>query len=188
MEVTPSLNQRKLDAKPSKRATVASSLKENCQFGKDWTTITSKGRTGKPGIKRQRSSDVRVRLKQSKSLTSAPELQVAIIDRNHSLGKIATDKWLLVEEKILLALVVKLERSDDKSFAAFDEAKWMKGVKIIGCGNEKSLAFLKNCIRYIGELWPNAKIEFVSLDQVSFREIVRVWVPLPILYDSPYLN
>ena len=65
----------------------------------------------------------------------------------------------------MLALVVKLERSEDKSFAAFDGAKWMKGVKIIGCGNEKSLAFLKNC----------------KLDQVPFREIVRVWVPPPIL-------
>ena len=192
VEVTPSLNQRKLDAKPSKRGIVASSLKENCQFGKDRTTITSKGRTGKPGIKRQRSSDVRVpdgkRLKQSKSLTSAPELQVAIIDRNHPLGKIPTDKWLLVEEKILLALVVKLERSEDKSFAAFDGAKWMKGVKIIGCGNEKSLAFLKNCIGDIGELWPNAKIEVVSLDQVPFREIVRVWVPPPILDDQSILK
>ena len=88
----------------------------------------------------------------------APELQVAIIDRNHPLGKIATDKWLLVEEKILLALVVKLERSEDKSFAAFDDAKWMKGVKIIGCGNENSLAFLKNCIRDIGELCPQKYI------------------------------
>lgn len=39
-------------------------------------------------------------LKQSKSLTSAPKFQVAIINRNHSLCKIATNKWLLLEEKI----------------------------------------------------------------------------------------
>ena len=53
----------------------------------------------------------------------------------------------------------------------------MKGVKIIGCGNEKSLAFLKSCIREIGKLWPNAKIE------VPFLEIVRVWVSPTILDD-----
>ncbi|XP_037824235.1 uncharacterized protein LOC119612497 [Lucilia sericata] len=146
----------------------------------------------RPSIKRQRSGETQVsegkRLKPSTSLTSAPELQVAIIDRSHPDGKITTDRWLLLEEKILRALVDELARSEDDSFTAFDGAKWSKGVKIIGCGNEKALAFLKNCIRGVGEPWPNAKIEIVQLDQVPLRTTVRVWVPPPILEDKSILT
>lgn len=87
---------------------------------------------------------------------------------NHTLSKITTDIWLLLEEKILPIQIIELEHSDDYSFAAFDCAKWVKHVKIKGWGNEKSLAFLTSCIRDIGELWPNAKIDVIPLDQVLF--------------------
>ncbi|XP_065356855.1 uncharacterized protein LOC135951183 [Calliphora vicina] len=99
-----------------------------------------------------------------------------------------TDRWLLLEEKILRALVDELACSEDDSFTAFDGAKWLKGVKIIGCGNEKALGFLSNCIRGVGELWPNARIEIVPLDQVPFRTTVRVWVPPPLLEDESTLT
>ncbi|XP_037827564.1 uncharacterized protein LOC119615628, partial [Lucilia sericata] len=155
------------------------------------TATVTKGPASRPSIKRQRSGKTQVsegkRLKPSTSLTSAPELQVAIIDRSHPDGKITTDRWLLLE-KILRALVDELARSEDDSFTAFDGAKWSKGVKIIGCGNEKALGFLKNCIRGVGEPWPNAKIEIVPLDQVPFRTTVRVWVPPPILEDKSILT
>lgn len=59
-------------------------------------------------------------LKQFNNSTSAPELQVDIIDCNHPLGKIATDKWLLLEKKILLALNIELEISEGNSFATFE--------------------------------------------------------------------
>lgn len=75
----------------------------------------------------------------------APEVQVAIIDHNHPLGKIAKGK------RQLLGLIVELEHSKDNSFAAYG-AKWLKGVKLIVCGNERSLVFLKNIFRDIGEL------------------------------------
>lgn len=31
-------------------------------------------------------------------MTTVPKLEIAIIDRNHFLGKIATNKWFLLEE------------------------------------------------------------------------------------------
>lgn len=37
----------------------------------------------------------------------------------------------------------------------FDGAKYLKGKEIIGCENEKSMAFFKS--RDMGELWQNAK-------------------------------
>ncbi|XP_065357167.1 uncharacterized protein LOC135951435 [Calliphora vicina] len=156
------------------------------------TATASKGTASRPSIKRQRSGETQVsegkRLKPSTSLTSAPELQVAIIDRSQPDGKMTTDRWLLLEEKILRALVDELACSEDDSFTAFDGAKWLKGVKIIGCGNEKALGFLSNCIRGVGELWPNARIEIVPLDQVPFRTTVRVWVPPPLLEDEATLT
>lgn len=82
-------------------------------------------------------------------MTLAPELQVDVIDRNHLLREIA-----LIEE---------LESSENSSFAAFNGSKYIKVVKITGCGNEKSLAFLTSYIRDIGELCPNAKIDVVAL-------------------------
>lgn len=143
-------------------------------------------------VKRQRSGDTQVsegkRLKPSTSLTSAPELQVAIIDRSQPGGKLTDERWLLLEEKILRGLVDELGRSEDDSFTAFDGAKWSRGVKIIGCGNEKALNFLKRCIQGIGELWPGAKLEIVSLDEVPFQTTVRVWVPPPILEDESILT
>lgn len=49
-------------------------------------------------------------------------------------------KCLLLENKILLSLIVKPERSEDKSLAAVDGTKWMKGVTIKDV-ETKSLAF-----------------------------------------------
>lgn len=116
---------------------------------------------GKPGTKRQRSNDNLKHMKQSNSLSSAPELQIAIIDLNHALGKIAMNKCLLLEEMILLALIIVFERKEDNPFVAFNGAKW-------------SLSFLTSCIQDIGQLWPNAMIEVVHLNQVNFSEIVTV--------------
>lgn len=69
---------------------------------------------------------------------------------------------------ILLLLIVKLEFSEDKSFAGFDGTKWMKEIIITECGNEKPLTSLTNFFRDIGELCANANIEVVSLELVYF--------------------
>ncbi|XP_017463543.1 PREDICTED: uncharacterized protein LOC108356954 [Rhagoletis zephyria] len=90
--------------------------------------------------KRQLSGDKKTqpeqkRVKTSSTLCSAPELQVAIIDRNHPEGKIPTDKWLLLEEKIMRALLGEIQRTKNNNIGMFDGAKWQKGVKVVGCGN-----------------------------------------------------
>lgn len=86
----------------------------------------------------QRSSDVRMpdgnHLKQSKNWTSAPVIT--------TLLKSLRTKTLFLEEKILLSLNVELESIMYNSFTTIGGAKRMKGIKIIGCGNEKTLTFL----------------------------------------------
>lgn len=88
------------------------------------TESTTNSSMGKPGIMRQIWSNTRVsdgnRLLQSKSLSSTPDLQVSIIDCNHILGNVASDKWLLQEDKILFALIVKVESSKANFYAPFD--------------------------------------------------------------------
>lgn len=85
-------------------------------------------------------------MQQSNSLKSAAAFQIAIIDCNLPLGQ--TDKWLLLEWKLLLASIIELHRNEFNSFATFDDAKCMKGVKIIGCVNEKSLVSILQAARY----------------------------------------
>lgn len=49
---------------------------------------------------------------------------------------------MLIEYKIFLTLVKRLEHSEDNFFAVFDRFKWSKGVKSIGCGKESKFVTL----------------------------------------------
>lgn len=71
---------------------------------------------------------------------------------------------MLIDDTILLALIIDLERSKYNSFSALDGAKWIKGVKIIECRYKKYLAL------FIRELRPNTKIVVVPQNQVPFSE------------------
>ncbi|XP_059226101.1 uncharacterized protein LOC131998067 [Stomoxys calcitrans] len=144
------------------------------------------------GIKQQRSVDAQApdgrRAKKLVSLSSAPELQVAILDRSNPEGRLSTIRWLLVEEKILRALSEHIRKGEDDSFVAFDGAKWQKGVKVIGCGNKKALDFLSTCIGGLDPLWPGMKIELVPIDQIPRWTTLRVWIPPPVLEDDAILS
>ena len=39
----------------------------------------------------------------------------------------------------------------------FDGAKWIKGIEIVGCGNEKDLELLKITIHDLDELFPEMR-------------------------------
>lgn len=146
----------------------------------------------KSGGKRQRSGETKVsegkRLKPSTSFPSAPELQVAILDRSHPEGRMTTDRWLLMEERILRSLVDALAHSEDDSFTEFDGAKWNKGIKIVGCGNEKALEFLRSTIQDLDELWPGMNVDVVPVDQIPYQATVKVWVPPPVIEDEAILT
>lgn len=142
--------------------------------------------------KRQRSSETKgpdgKRVKKSTSLSSAPDLQVAILDRSNPEGKLSTERWLKVEESILRSLSEAVIQCEDDSFTAFDGARWQKGVKIIGCGNKKALDFLTACINGLDPLWPGMKVEIVPIDQIPSWTTVRVWIPPPVLEDEAILR
>lgn len=98
-----------------------------------------------------------IRLLPYKSLTSTPDLQVSIIDCNHLLGKVASDKWLLQEDKILFALIVELERSNANFYAPFDGAKWN---------------FLKATSKLLESSGPLQRLVFKSESYKLFRFLV----------------
>ena len=113
---------------------------------------------------------------------------MAIIDRNHPEGKIVADKWLILEEKIIRALLMEMQRTNNANIGKFDGAKWRQGVKVVGCSNKKSLEFLTSCVRANSEPWKGANIDIVPVADVPHYTTARVWVPPPILEDSNTLS
>ncbi|KAL7729486.1 hypothetical protein ACLKA6_009042 [Drosophila palustris] len=113
------------------------------------------------------------------SLSSKPELQVVIIDRNDPEGKFTVENWLKLEENINQALHDAMCRPVNPFPAEFDGIKWFKGAKAVACANEESLRLLKDTIHNVGDLWPGAKIDVVPTDQVPERTIIKVWIPPP---------
>ncbi|KAL7725518.1 hypothetical protein ACLKA6_010088 [Drosophila palustris] len=122
------------------------------------------------------------------SLSSKPELQAVIIDRNDPEGKFTVENWLKLEEKINQALHDAMCRTVNPFLAEFNGIKWFKGAKAVACANEESLRFLKDTIHSIGELSPGAKIDVVPTDQVPERTIIKVWIPPPIMEDRTILD
>lgn len=83
------------------------------------------------------SNQIKLDAKSSKSRNSALSSKKNLVNwPQFPLGKTAIDKRLLLEENILFSLNVDLKGSDNKSFSAFEGAKWMKDIRIIGCVNE----------------------------------------------------
>jgi hypothetical protein len=114
---------------------------------------------------------------------------VAIIVRSHPEGRLTTDRWLLLEEQILKALIREIARSADRTTnIKFEGAKWNKGVKIIGCGNIEALNFLKTCTQSFDDLWPGMSIHVVPIDQIPHQTTTKVWVPPPIMEDEAILT
>lgn len=64
----------------------------------------------------------------------------------------------------MLSLIVELECIIDKSFAAFDDVKWMKGERIKRCGTKSFWHLLKAAFEILN----------ISDNKVPFREILRV--------------
>lgn len=152
----------------------------------------TRAKAAQPKAKRQCANEKQVneskQLKPSASLTSAPELQIAIIDRNHPEGKISTDNWLKLEEQIIRKLLSEMVRTGSDAISKYDGAKWQKGVKVVGCGNKESKDFLTTCVQQHHDLWTGAKLEVVALADIPSRTIVRVWVPPPIIEDANTLQ
>ncbi|KAI8128592.1 hypothetical protein CVS40_1760 [Lucilia cuprina] len=124
----------------------------SASFSSRGTATVTKGPASRPSIKQQRSRETQV--------------SEAIIDRSHPDGKITTDRWLLLQEKILRALDDELARSEDDYCV-----RWPQMVK--GCQN--------HWMRLL-------QIEIVPLDQVPFRTTVRMWFPPPILEHKSILT
>lgn len=145
--------------------------------------------SSKQTVKRIRSGEEVQRepkkLKPSVSFNSPLDLQVAIVDRSDPDGKIARDKWLEIEMKILHAML-KEEGGDDG--IDFDGAKWQKGVKVVGCGNRKSLDFLTRTINGLCEPWPGARLEVISRSSLPLRQLISIWIPPPIPDNESFLK
>ncbi|TMW51128.1 hypothetical protein DOY81_003801 [Sarcophaga bullata] len=126
-------------------------------------------------------------LKPLNSLSSPPHLQLVIIDRSHPDWRIGTEKWLMIEKRLLEHLHCEMLRSNDSSIGLFDGAKWQRGIKIVGCHNEKALNFVKNFILNLDKLWTGAKLDVFPMAYIV-RQICKVFIPPPILKTDVVLS
>lgn len=66
-------------------------------------------------------------------------------------GKMMVEWWLIVEEKILDAIAKFVDDGGDEH-VSFDDARWQKVDKVVGCSNRKSKDFLKAELNDCSEL------------------------------------
>ncbi|KAI8116750.1 Retrovirus-related Pol polyprotein from type-1 retrotransposable element R1 [Lucilia cuprina] len=133
----------------------------------------------KETIKRARSGDDQPsssskKVKKSTSLDVC--LQVAVIDRNDPDGRISTDFRQSIEGRLIDEIAIFEGESEDVSFNGAD---WVKGVKVVNCGNKNSLEFLKSAIGKCSDINPAAKLEVIQASELPLRSIVTVWIPPP---------
>lgn len=99
----------------------------------------------------------------------------------------STERWLRVEERVLLA-IANLDGRDDEEVISYDGASWQRGVKVVGCSNRRSLDFLTGVVEGCGELWEGAKLEVIPRSSLPLRKIASVWIPPPVLEDGVTLR
>lgn len=142
---------------------------ENDAYGND-TAVAAVKRTG--GL----SVDVIYSSKKQKTMSSE-DLNVAIVDWSDLDGNIMPANWLLLEERLLNEMVSEKWCND---IISFDGAEWSRGVKLVKCGNEKSLEFLKTTIAKVGEMWPRAQLAVIPESRLPLRTFVNMWIPPPV--------
>ncbi|KAH8272475.1 hypothetical protein KR044_007730, partial [Drosophila immigrans] len=159
-------------------------------------TVSKLPKKAKPPVSKRQRSDDSAKASESKrvcpggilaSLSTKPELQVAIIDRSNPDGKLSVDNWLILEGLIDQGIADAITRPLNPFVAEFDGINWYKGVKVVACANEESLRFLKDTLLKLEAPWPGAKIDVVPVDQIPERTIIKVWIPPSIREDRTTL-
>ncbi|XP_075152833.1 uncharacterized protein LOC142226621 [Haematobia irritans] len=111
------------------------------------------------------------------SLDCNSELQVAIIDRSDPHGRLNDDLWLKLEERLLRDMI---SSSWSNQGISFDGANWSRGVKIVKCGNNRSVEFLKETIKDVCENLPHLLLEVIPQSTLPLRINAKMWIPPPV--------
>lgn len=119
------------------------------------------------------------------SLSCHQDLQVAIIDKSDPHGRLDDDMWLKLEEKLIAELISSRWCNEE---IAFDGANWSRGVKIVKCGNTKTLDFLKETITNVCANWPHIHLEIINRSALPLRIFARMWIPQPVPSNDTILT
>ena len=102
----------------------------------------------------------------------------AIIDRSNGDGTISPANWKLVESA-LRGVYKDIIRAHPGPSPVCRDFGWHQGhVKLIACADQRSADLYKLAIELVGEVWPGAKLEAVTRDQIPNRPRSKAWVPL----------
>lgn len=106
-------------------------------------------------------------------------LKVTIVDANAPELRITLKQFSDIEYAIQDAMWERIDADNNKSYfvgASMDER--FRGYRIISCGSEETLKFLKDTVSGLGELWPGANIQVRHLLELPKAPLIKLNLPV----------
>uniref|UniRef100_A0A1I8NLR0 Helicase ATP-binding domain-containing protein n=1 Tax=Stomoxys calcitrans TaxID=35570 RepID=A0A1I8NLR0_STOCA len=119
---------------------------------------------------------MRIKTRQN-SMDICNDLQVAIIDKSDLHGRLDDNLWMKLEERLLSDMISSKWCNEEISF---DGANWSRGVKIVKCGNHRSIDFLRDTVASVCERWPHLQLEVIPQSMLPLRVLAKMWIPPPV--------
>ncbi|XP_054746638.1 uncharacterized protein LOC129251300 [Anastrepha obliqua] len=102
---------------------------------------------------------------------------LAVIDKGEEEGVIPKEKWRWIEEAIAEVYLQILEEHPGPPPLCHDAGWYQDRAKLIACEDTRSATLYRLAVKNIGEVWPGAKLDAVSKDEIPSRPRARVWIP-----------
>lgn len=94
------------------------------------------------------------------------ELEVALVNCNHTTGQITEDQWKLVDEQLLKGIIAKVDVGQPAP--VFQDRGFLYGTKKIYCENHYTLEWLHSLMPSLNNIWPGAQLKIVNkLDVIN---------------------
>lgn len=102
---------------------------------------------------------------------------MAIINRGDEDGTIPRGQWAWIVAKLAGVCKQVLEEMPGSPPSCSD-AGWYQGrVKLVSFGDDRSVALYRAAISKVGEVFPGAKLDVVSIHDIPSRPRAHVWIP-----------
>ncbi|XP_054727672.1 uncharacterized protein LOC129237186 isoform X3 [Anastrepha obliqua] len=141
-----------------------------------------------PVTKRQRSlEENKPNVKRHKTIGETPRkssagvakdfIIIGVLDENNLGGMIPKAQWKWVEAELTKVALKVILQNPGPPPAYLDLGWHQDQIKIIACGDERSVQLYKKAISKVGEVYKNAKLVVVDKKDIPPRLRARVWLP-----------
>ena len=95
------------------------------------------------------------------------------MDRSQEDGSISLANWRKVD-KALASIFLKIMRENPGIAPTCRDGGWHRNyVKLTACADPRSLFLYRKAISGIGEVWPGAKLEVITKEEIPCRPRAR---------------